>query len=285
MKTAAVVVSYRPTAMLVDIVATLTATLDRVIVVDNASGPASAGRLERCRASGAEIIRNATNHGIAHALNQGLEVLDSSYDWAFTFDQDSTLGAEALRRLTTTAEEAAAEVGLVAPRIIDVSGSVLQAAGDTDKGEVRRALTSGSCVRMSAFRSIEGFREDLFIDYVDFDFCARLRAHGWRIVVDAGAVMRHSLGATDLRSVGGIRVPVSHHSADRQYYKYRNFLLLLREPAFRRDDRAWLLRSLLSLSLGPAKILLFERGRAAKVRGIVAGVYDGFRGVAGPRPT
>jgi GT2 family glycosyltransferase len=55
-------------------------------------------------------------------------------------------------------------------------------------------ITSGNLLKVSAFERIGGFREDLFIDSVDFDFCLRLKKSGYRIMRCNQAILYHSLG-------------------------------------------------------------------------------------------
>ncbi|HSN11537.1 MAG TPA: glycosyltransferase family 2 protein, partial [Propionibacteriaceae bacterium] len=78
-------------------------------------------------------------------------------------------------------------------------------------------------------------------------------------------------------------VSTSNHPADRQYYKYRNFLLLGRSGELLHDP-AWTVRTAVGLTLGVGKVLAFEDDRKAKVAVIAAGLRDGVAGRAGTRP-
>lgn len=53
-------------------------------------------------------------------------------------------------------------------------------------------LCGGACaIRREAWRTLGGFREDLFMYYEDTDLSWRLREHGWRVVYVREAVVRH----------------------------------------------------------------------------------------------
>lgn len=173
---------------------------------------------------------------------------------------------------------------MIGPHVVDeASGNLLQGReGSTQAFEAPLLITSGALCRVSALNDVRGFTEDLFIDHVDHDICLRLRARGWRIVIDPAAVMRHSIGRMRTHQVAGLGIRNSHHGADRQYYKYRNFLLLVRRGTARHDLR-WALRTLLALTWGPLKIVAFEDERKAKLRGVADGIRDGIRGRAGRR--
>ncbi len=70
--------------------------------------------------------------------------------------------------------------------------------------------------------------------------------------------MRHSIGAKRDHRVGaGLALRNSHHSPDRVYYKYRNYVLLVRSgtPSI---DPCWAIRTALALIWGPLKVLASE---------------------------
>lgn len=160
------------------------------------------------------------------------------------------------------------------------TGRLLQAPVD---GDARFMITSGALCRVQALDAVGGFRPELFIDHVDHDVCLRLRRAGWRLRITEAVEMRHSIGGMrDHRVVGGLSVRNSHHAADRQYYKVRNFLLLVRDGTAAVDP-GWAARVGLALAWAPLKVILFEDDKAAKVRAACNGVRDGLRGVVGPR--
>ena len=142
--------------------------------------------------------------------------------------------------------------------------------------QVDRVITSGALCRVHALSSVGGVRRGLFIDFVDWDLCFRLRAQGWEIAVAPEAVLNHAIGQGVSHRLLGLRVVTTNHSPDRLYYRYRNFVLLAREGRFRTRS-SWFLRTTLSLFATPAKILLYEDRRRAKLGAIVRGVRDGWR--------
>ena len=278
------VVSYDPPESLVTLVFALVAQGCRVRVVDNGSNT-GADVLVDCEEAGAEVVRLGRNTGVSGALGALLDAVGAD-EWLLTLDQDSRLTEGFVDHLVDSPAAADRAVAVVGPLVRDEkTGDVLQ--GDPTAAAwyaVPGVITSGSLCRTSALREVGGARADLFIDYVDWDLCLRLRAAGWRVAVEPAALMLHSLGRTRTHRVAGAAIRTSHHSADRQYYKYRNFLLLARAGTLRVDPR-WALRHAAALAWGPLKIMLLEHDRRAKLRAISAGVRDGLRGQGGPRPT
>lgn len=278
----ALVVAYDPGPTLGELCVVLRAAGVRVLVMDNGS-TVGADELERCRASGAEVVELGANLGVSGALAAGLARAGDA-EWLLTFDQDSVIDAALLAALLGSVAAAAPRVAMIGPHVVDAdSGDLLQgSAGASSPSEVPLLITSGALCRVAALHEVAGFREDLFIDHVDHDVCLRLRGAGWRIMIEPAAVMRHSIGRMRTHRVGGVGVRNSHHSPDRHYYKYRNFLLLVRSGTARHDTR-WTLRTALSLGWGPLKILAFESEKAAKLVAIAAGIRDGLAGRGGPR--
>jgi GT2 family glycosyltransferase len=155
--------------------------------------------------------------------------------------------------------------------------------GRTDWYGTERAITSGSLCRVDTLRGVGGFRTDLVIDFVDWDLCLRLRKAGWRIAIEPTAVLEHSIGRATTHRVPLVgEVTTSNHVADRQYYKYRNYLLLARSGELVHDPK-WSARTAFGLGLGIGKVLAFESDKRAKLAAIAAGVRDGVVGRSGTR--
>lgn len=174
---------------------------------------------------------------------------------------------------------------MVGPLVVDENGGA-RLQGDSAHPasyHVPLIITSGALCRVSALDDVDGFRSDLFIDHVDHDVCLRLRRRGWFIAIEPSVSMRHSIGAMRRHHVAGmVWVRSSHHSADRQYYKYRNYVLLVTDGTAK-ADRRWALRTGLALGWGPLKIMAFDDDKRDKLRAAACGVRDGLRGRTGQR--
>jgi GT2 family glycosyltransferase len=282
MRVEAAIVSYNPAPSLLRLVTELVAADIPVEVVDNASTSGS-DVLEECAAVGATLTLLDTNIGVAGALDLALE--QTTADWLLTFDQDSVLTAHTLDQLLGSGATAIVRTAIVAPLVRDeATARPLQGdPGQSHWYETTRAITSGSLCRVLALRHVGGFRTDLVIDFVDWDLCLRLREAGWQIAIEPTAVLEHSIGNATTHQVPLLgEVSTSNHSADRQYYKYRNFLLLARSGTLAHDPR-WSARTALGLGLGIAKVLAFESDKKAKLAAIGAGVRDGAAGRGGTR--
>jgi rhamnosyltransferase len=297
---AAVVVTYRPDgAALERLLAALRGQVGRVVVVDNESTGAVAGRLAGAGGP-CELVANAQNLGIATAQNQGIEraLAHPDCEYVLFLDQDS-LPEEGmvacLRAALQPALSAAgggARVAAAGPLSVDArtgerawvvverGGRPVRARpapGDAPLG-VAFLLASGTLVPRPVLRELRGMRGAYFIDHVDTEWCLRARAAGCRLLVVPAARLRHRLGDS-VRKVWllGWR-SVATHSPLRDYYMFRNTLLMLRDVPMPAAWRRHFLRRLVLfagyfLAVAPAR-----RRRWAMMR---LGLRHGAAGIGG----
>jgi rhamnosyltransferase len=242
----------------------------RVIAIDN-SEPPDPGLRTRLESAGVDYLPFGENRGVAAALNEGCRrALEHGHEWALTMDQDSKVPSEFVELLTGCLDEPGAErIAIVAP-LPEMPG-VVQPRGQSGCDDLTVALTSGSLLRLAAFSALSGFREELFIDQVDHEFCLRAKRSGWRIVRQRAALFNHRLGSRR-RATFPRRWYVSDYSPLRRYYMARNVLELRREfgrefPDWLRGEYDWWRRELV-------KMLLSEPDRLAKLRMLWRGWRD-----------
>jgi rhamnosyltransferase len=270
-----VVVAFHPTEEIREHLRILAAQVERVVVVDNTPGSGPVSFASANLPPNVSWLPLGENRGIARALNVGIEEAEQGrFDWLLAFDQDTEIEEGYVARLLARAGSDT-EAGMVVPGLEHERVAA-------PSGEVRRAITSGSLTRVAAFSRAGRYREEFFIDAVDFEFCIRLRRAGYHILQEGGTVLRHSIGAPRTGSIAGIPVVTSNHAAVRRYYKIRNRVVLVREHFL--DEPAWLSREILSTGWEVLKILLLEEGRGAKLSMMARGAVDGLRGRLGPWP-
>ena len=228
----AVVVTHHPDEAIPQRLCELAAQFREVIIVDNHSGPDDLAALATLAAKNTNlvVIANSENLGIAAALNQGCRAAaQSGAIWVATFDQDSTPGQDFISRIAAewALEPERDSVGLVGVNFRLASGTCLVHEG-AGLANARAVITSGTLLRLDAWKDAGPFREDFFIDEVDHEFALRLRRRGWRVKVTRRVLMRHTVGSPQGHHLGTWRPVVSHHSALRRYYMVRNRILLAR---------------------------------------------------------
>lgn len=286
----AVVVSYNPDDELASRLRALRGQVRTLLVVDNGSANSAAVQA-MAQEAGCSVILNASNLGIAEALNQGARAAaQQGATWLATFDQDSLVPACAI-----------ADLLALYPTLPDRDRVAVLAMSHRDRGTgrdyhrsgevieeserwrlVRTSITSGSLVRVDAFRQLGLFDAGLFIDMVDLDFCLRCRRHGLRVVESREVTLTHSMGDSTSRAVLGRNIVLTRHSPLRRYYITRNQLEMCRR--YLAADPRWVLGALWDLVGGIAVTLLLEEERGAKLRAMLAGLRDFALRRFGPRP-
>ena len=131
-------------------------------------------------------------------------------------------------------------------------------------------ITSGSFIPMSVLDDVGLMREELFIDFVDIEWCLRARAKGYEIVSFPQVEIAHHLGDSSV-SFMGTHYPI--HSPLRMYYYFRNAMYLYRLKGidwnWRAVDAA---RNLFRFLF----YMLFVKNRSTYFKYIIKGYYHGF---------
>lgn len=291
----AVIVSHEPDGRLDDVLDAALAQCARVVLVDNASIAETRERL-RARADASAtltLIENDRNVGLAAAQNQGLDVARrDDADWILLLDDDSVPAPDMVRRMLEGWARLAdrRRVGLLSPRLTDVEGTLkpyLLAGeggwrlrrGPMVPGAVVRhgifAIASGSLLRRDVLDVVGPMAAPFFIDYVDIEFCLRLRRAGFEIVGIGDAVLTHRLGEFEEAELLGRKVALNTHSAWRRRLIHRNRVRVWRR--FWRDVPGWIAWDLAAALYDLWKAALYESDKRAKLRAIATGFLEGWR--------
>ncbi|MHA7191148.1 glycosyltransferase [Arthrobacter sp. MDT2-16] len=286
----AVISSFRPAASLIPNVTALADQVSAVVVADDGSGSDASGLLATLQGLGVDVVRRASNDGIAVTLNAGIARARAAHDaeWILTLDQDTTLEPDYVRHLLETALSAQAEglqVGAVSygnqnGRAVALLGAVARFNLAYDP------MQSGLLLPVSTLDTVGELREDLFIDWVDSEYNERMRAAGLLTLVAEGTNITHSLGTARPLSVfgrpvrrHGRQLSVAYHPPLRVYYMTRNGLLVARRSILRAPR--WTLSRLTRDLLGHVGRVLVGPHRATHVLAAGFGVADALRGRSG----
>lgn len=269
----ALVVTYNPDIeRLEENLSAISAQVDFILVFDNAS--------ENVRSIEPVLSKMANyyclcpqNAGLAKALNAACGAsVELGCSYVLLLDQDSIAGKNMVAGLL---EQQQGEVALASPQIVDRNkreGFVSGGSSET----VKRAITSGALVSLSAWQNVGGFDERLFVDWVDYEFSANLRAHGYRIVRDNRVMLLHEMGRREY----AFRLPIpgggrsfyrSNHALSRQRDKARSWAIVKQKYGWSkigREERAF-------IAAIKARDLALERNRLAIFKAFLQGAKEG----------
>lgn len=274
-RVAGVTVLYYPHADVVASLDTYLAQVEHLYLIDNSDGidhQSLFAAMENGNRS--SYLRQESNNGIAIALNIAARLADAAgFDWLLTMDQDSqadpAMVQQQLQALEVFEAFATEQVGMLAPFHLTKAD---RHPPETVLSDVMTPMTSGCLLNLKAYQDVGAFREDFFIDFVDNEYCLRLRHHGWQVLRANRALLRHNVG--DIKKFGPFIA--TNHSPLRRYYKTRNRLWVFREYVGKFPGHC--LFDLVRLAKEIASIVLFEDHKMAKLAMMLRGVFDFFRG-------
>jgi GT2 family glycosyltransferase len=262
-----------------------------IIVVDNASTDGSAEQF--AGAAGIELVRNDANLGFTGGVNTGIRrAMANGADYVWLLNSDAVVAPDVLTKLVAAAERDP-RIGLASPVFRDpdppyaweVRGARFdprsRLATLTDDPATARdwsdrypdqivLLGTALLVRRALIEKIGGL-DDRFFAYVeDVDFSLRSIAAGFRNVAVQDAIVEHRF-KRPVEQPGDVP-PYLH------YFISRNYPLLWRKL----PGRAVMSKSMLWFVRERLLQITRMRNDTAAVDAVLAGLWDGWRGVGGP---
>jgi len=256
-----------------------------LVIIDNASNP---GELVALRAAadahGMHLIENGENLGIAEALNQGVRwAISEGHQWVVLFDQDSKITDGFIEKMVATWESHPHQqrVCSIHPRYVHPETGLEQTVRRAADGGPIISITSGALMPTWIFDKVGGFASEYFIDWVDIEYCFRIRAAGFLVADSREAVLLHAAGNSKPFSILGFHFRPGHHSAMRWYYMSRNRVAVYRK--YLRVFPTWILRSMCVSLKDTIKSFIVEDNRGLKFHNFLLGTWDGLAGRMGKR--
>lgn len=220
---AGVVVLYNPDEKVGENILSYARSLDYLIIVDNSdhanSDLPAREEFSPCKT---EFIRYGENLGIAKALNDGCrKAISFGASWILTMDQDSCFPMKTIEKY----------LGLIPAFQLNK----IQVAGPNHEQkinsrvefeDVNSVITSGCLFETKVFESVNGFKEFLFIDEVDHEFCYTAKLKGFRLVKCNNIILQHQLGTRREIELGVKKVSRVLHNPKRIYFMVRNSLYI-----------------------------------------------------------
>lgn len=287
-----VIVTYRPDAdHLQRVLNSISRQTPNILVVDNtpsAYGSITTTERVQCTILGENIgIASAQNIGIRQALEQGADVIWLS-------DQDTIYPANFLADMLMALETCGAKgirLGALAPSYFDTHKDTVQAfvrhapftqffAPMAGLHPVSHAIASGTLIPSEAIREVGGMQENLFIDWVDLEWCWRAKnLYGYATICTGDVIIQHTMGDGSVQFRGkkiSIRSPLRH------YYMVRNAIhIALHSRSATVPIRLEIFAKALAWSL--IFPLISPTHRSQHLRATLSGLWDGLRNRMGEK--
>lgn len=301
-KTSAVVVTYQPELEILDqLLNGLDAQVESIIVVDNGSKVDLLTWNNQRQRNKVEVLLMSENWGIAAAHNAGIKwAQDRGADFVLLMDQDSIPAPDMVQRLAfalLNAEKKFDSPAIAAGPICVDSRNGNKSFFVTERNgmparwwpgssfppfnvvrEVSSLISSGTLINLELIKNVGGMRSNYFIDHVDTEWCFRAKTKGYILLGVPDALMKHTLG-DKVRSIWffGWR-HVAYHSPLRDYYMFRNTLLMIRDVKM---SFMWRLHLTMRLIKFFSYFLIFTPKRANRLYSMTLGFCHGLLGISG----
>jgi rhamnosyltransferase len=266
------------------------AQVGHVLIVDNGSGEPTRRELDRLAAfDSVTMILNERNEGVAHAFNQAVEWARSKgFQWILTLDHDSEATPGMVDKLVSAyaalERQGIQNVGVVGanPYDVNIQHFLLNGPEEDEENPLEEeieVISSGSLIALRVFDKIGLFNEDLFVYYVDTEFCIRLGQGGFRVYVCPEAVLLHKEGSKKSHQFLWRHPNYDHYGKIARYYLTRNTIYMMRRYSLAPIHIHEIVRRNCK---DHVKILLFDEERFSTLWFSLRGLVDGLRGKVGP---
>jgi GT2 family glycosyltransferase len=272
--------------------------LDEIIVVNNGSTDGTL-RLLSAKYPQVTVLDLPANAGVGGGYSAGLSYAANQmkHDWVWLLDHDSIPmhdGLEELLRGLERTEAVKESVGIVAPIPVHPETLLCYPGMLWRKGWVRPSsdclkqplcfvdavISSGSLVRSEVVERVGLPRADFFIDFVDYEYCLRLRRCGYKIAVVRGSLLDHAIGNPRTTNIFGYSKAWGGHAPWREYYMSRNEIFTIWNYYPDWKSKFSVFRRLLRHA---GAILAFGEQKSACLRMMFLGCLDGRAGRLGIR--
>ncbi len=279
MKIAGTVILYNPSKNIIENINSYMPYVDKIYVVDNSENQDNTNLLPKNKK--VKYINNHSNLGIAKALNIACQqAIKDGYEWILTMDQDSKFKSNDLKKLIKFVENNNTDnLGIVTPY------HKIETNIKKSKEEIEHPLevmTSGNLLNLKIYSKINGFKDWLFIDCVDIDYCMNLKIHGYDIIRLNNVELEHHLGNQTIHNILGHKIICSNHPAIRRYYIARNCYYIYDMYYQYFPEHCQFIKGGLKFQI--RNIILFEKNKYKKIRNMFRGIKDFKRKKKGKYP-
>lgn len=274
----AIVILYNPDwDLLKEGLEALTPQVDEVCIIDNSSIDSSAQFENIGKVRYIPLLKNI---GIAAAQNIGIKhFFDANFEYVIFSDQDSVMPNNLVEKLLHAYNDLKEkiDIGAIGPIPINRHTKKKYVYNDNIIAqeqlyyEMHSVISSCSFMPLKNFHKVGLYDENLFIDFVEQDWCWKARFyHHLKIIMLLDAEVQHELG--QYKKFLGRDMNIS--SPFRLYFQIRNLLWLINKEY---TPRYWRKLNLKKLPLKLLYYTVIPSNRLQYMKSIFRGLRDGFK--------
>jgi len=283
-----VIVTYKPDKkMLNECINSLISQVDKILLIDNTPIQEKEFILNNfiTDSDNIEVLNLNDNYGIAYAQNLGIrKALEEGADFVLFSDQDTVFPDNYIFKMLECYFKISKnkKVAAVAPMFRDIYTMKVRPMvyfkyiflkkehNPKNCLSVSHVISSGMLVPSSIFNQVGLMREELFIDWVDTEWCWRAIMLGYDIIQNNKVVINHQHG-NDTKKIFWRDFII--HNSTRNYYKLRNATYLLFNCNLNLPMKVNLLKRIIIMI--PINFL-FGENKNDEIKNIVSALKDGI---------
>ncbi|HRG74653.1 MAG TPA: glycosyltransferase family 2 protein [Leptospiraceae bacterium] len=264
--------------------------IDKLILVDNGSNKSLQDQIiNNLSTDNIIILLESKNLGLAAAQNIGIKKgLELGGDFFLFLDDDSSMSKESVEILRKEFE-INPNLGIAACHIVHNDSKKEQkywiqskffykrvrlTANMRKLENVNTVISSGSLITRKVIEKCGFMREDFFIDYIDIEYCLRVRANGFTITVIRKAELLHNLGNTKSIQFSKLLFHPTNHSPERRFYMIRNRIWTWK--LYSLQFPGWFLIDVGNFLVDNLRVFLLEKQRKENFKQFLLGLKEGF---------
>ena len=272
-RTAAGIVLYNPDIMrLKKNLLSVCYQVEKIFLVDNASENISETEKVVKSFPNCEMIKNCSNVGIAKALNQLFaRAEEEKYSWLLTLDDDSVCDSDMVSHLIPYTD--LNKMAIICPTAVDDKMNIQKEQAEKTFEYVSDCITAGSLTNVEIWKCVGGFDDQMFIDFVDVEYCTRLRRAGYSIGRVNNTYVHQEYGnIKGSFSLFGKKFYQFDYSPLRIYYSVRNQIYYMKKH----KECVSAAKQIMFLIGYSGKRIVFESNRKESIKAILKGIKDGI---------
>lgn len=287
-----IIICFHPDHLrLRDLISGISLIASKIILFDN--GGLNIEKLNDI-ADKIQIESREKNVGLGEALNFGCDAgVRGGYRFVVSFDQDSSPSSEMIylmRKELILYQNKDSRAIAIGPQLIErrhgsdqvmpfIYFDGLKAVRWSGKGTrpVSHLITSGCMIDVSCWGNVDHFLNDLFIDYVDNNWCWRAGRRGYVLLGTSLATMPHEISD----GIGKLGVfSTNKYSPVRRYFQMRNSTYHLFYESLTLGQRIYVMRSMVVTFVSA---LILDVSTIQSVWQCLRGLAHGMAGRLGPK--
>lgn len=220
MKISSVTILYNFDENVINNIKTYENYVDEVILIDNSDEKKYFEKYKK-DIEKYTYISMGENVGIAKALNEGIMYSkEKGYEWILTMDQDTRLTTNIIDKYKYIINELKDDKNIILSPIYVFDRKKTQKFQGIR--EIDYVMQSANLLNVKSFLDVGKFKEEFFIDVVDYEFCLRARKKGYKIISCGDIEVIHNPGITKKSKL--LKIKYGYCNKFRIYYQARNLL-------------------------------------------------------------